>query len=66
MAKKQPPTEEDLRKAASRRQKEYTMRLREQGYAVLSGLYVPAAIRAECRALVKKHVAKWEKAQAKF
>lgn len=51
---------------ASKRQKAYVDRLKEKGYVVLSGMYVPAAIRTECRELVKKRVAKFEKEQTKF
>ena len=53
-------------KPASQRQKKYVDGLKANGYVILSGLYVPLAIRTECRELVKKRVAKFEKEQAKF
>lgn len=51
---------------ASKRQKAYVDRLKDKGYVVLSGIYVPAAIRTKCREAVKKMVAKFEKEQTKF
>ena len=51
---------------ASKRQKAYVDRLKGKGYVVLSGMYVPAAIRTQCREAVKKMVAKFEKEQTKF
>jgi tRNA G26 N,N-dimethylase Trm1 len=63
---KQPKTVAPEISATSKRQKDYVDRLKEKGYVVLSSIYVPAAIRTECRELVKKRVAKFEKEQAKF
>lgn len=51
---------------ASKRQKAYIDRMKDKGYVILSSIYVPAAIRDECRELVKKRVAKFEKEQTKF
>ena len=45
----------------AQRQKEYVARLKDKGYVLLTSMFVPQAILDECRALVKKRVAKFEK-----
>jgi len=37
--------------------------MREKGYCQIMGLWVPSAIKDECRELVKNHVAQWESKQ---
>jgi len=39
-------------------------RKREAGYVQLSGVFVPAAARAEAREVIKKFVAEWEEKNA--
>lgn len=62
MAKAKPIEQSD----ASKRQKAYVYRMKEKGYVILSSMYVPAVIRDECRELLKKKIAKFEKEQTKF
>jgi len=50
-------------KTGTQRQTEYTARMRAKGYSMLLGLWVPNAIKDECRELVKNHVAGWESKQ---
>ena len=64
MAKK--PEAAPVESYASKRQKAYVDRMKDKGYVILSSIYVPAAIRDECRELVKKRIAKFEKEQTKF
>lgn len=64
MAKK--PEAAPAKSDASKRQKAYVDRMKDKGYVILSSIYVPAAIRDECRELVKKRIAKFEKEQTKF
>lgn len=47
-------------KTGSQRQTEYTQRMRAKGYSMLLGLWVPNAIKDECRELVKARVAQYE------
>ena len=47
-------------KSASQRQGEYVQRLKAKGYVQLSGVFVPAAARAEAREALHKFVAEWE------
>lgn len=47
-------------KSASQRQSEYVQRLKAKGYVQLSGVFVPAAARAEAREVLNKFVAEWE------
>lgn len=47
-------------KSASQRQGEYVQRLKAKGYVQLSGVFVPAAARAEAREALRKFVAEWE------
>lgn len=47
-------------KTGSQRQTEYTARMRAKGYSMLLGLWVPNAIKDECRELVKVRVAQYE------
>jgi hypothetical protein len=51
------------RKTGSQRQLDYVARMRAKGYNQLLGLWVPNAIKDECRELVKNHVAQWESKQ---
>lgn len=63
MAKQQTtpvPTPPKPLKTASRRQGEYVQRLKDKGYAPLSGVFVPVLARAEVREAIKKFVAEWE------
>ena len=48
------------------RQKEFVARRKAQGYVLLSGVYVPAALRPRIRALVKAYVKKWEAENTTF
>lgn len=50
-------------KTGSQRQLEYVARMRAKGYNQILGLWVPNAIKDECRELVKNHVAAWESKQ---
>jgi hypothetical protein len=51
------------RKTGSQRQLDYVARMRAKGYNQLLGLWVPNAIKDECREIVKNHVAAWESKQ---
>ena len=51
-------------KTASERQTAFVQRKREAGYVQLSGVFVPAAARAEAREAIKNFVAEWEEKNA--
>lgn len=63
---KTPKTPREPSKTGSQRQTEYVARMRAKGYNQILGLWVPNAIKDECRELVKAHVAQWEAAQTQF
>jgi hypothetical protein len=62
MSQPETPTPK-VRKTGSQRQLDYVARMREKGYCQIMGLWVPSAIKDECRELVKNHVAQWESKQ---
>jgi len=49
--------------AASKRQSDFVARKKKAGYVTLSSVYVPKVIVSECREVLKKFVADWEKEQ---
>ena len=55
-----------VRKTGSQRQLDYVARMRSKGYNQLLGLWVPNAIKDECRDLVKNYVAEFESKQTQF
>lgn len=59
----QVPTPRPPGKTGTQRQTEYVARMRAKGYNQILGLWVPNAIKDECRELVKNHVAAWESKQ---
>ena len=52
--------------AKKSRQADYVSRLKDAGMVSLSSVYVPKVIAAECREIVRNHVAEWESNQPKF
>lgn len=57
------PKPPKLRKTGSQRQLDYVARMKTKGYCQLMGLWVPTAIKDQCRELVKNHVSDWESNQ---
>ena len=51
------------RMTASERQKKFIEKKREAGYVPLTAIFVPNAIKDECRKLVTDHVKEWESKQ---
>lgn len=56
-------TPDKKKQSASKRQSEFVARKKEAGYVALSSVYVPKVIVPECREVIKKFVADWEKEQ---
>ena len=62
--KERVPKPPKVKVTASERQTAFVNRKRAAGYVQLSGLFVPAVLRADVRELVRKFVAEWEEKNA--